>query len=125
MRWPVPSLNWWNWTSFCSVAGYSFTGTVTRPKLTAPLQIARAIVRLLVDPGLPSFFPPSRSPDAPHDSPRRLRGKLGAVRAGRPSPREPVMQDVPITSSSLDRFDEILEPEAFRDFARAMREAVG
>src|SRR6266542_3345446 len=38
--------------SFCSVAGYSLTGTVTSPKLTAPLQIARF--------GMGSSFPYSR-----------------------------------------------------------------
>jgi hypothetical protein len=43
MRWPVPRLNWWKVGLWDEVAVYSLTGTVTRPKLIAPVQIARAI----------------------------------------------------------------------------------
>jgi hypothetical protein len=35
--------SWWNRTDFGEVAEYSFTGTLTSPKLIAPLQIARGI----------------------------------------------------------------------------------
>src|SRR3954453_19942965 len=39
MRLPSLRRTWWNETSFCSVALYSFTGIVTSPKLMAPFQI--------------------------------------------------------------------------------------
>src|ERR1041384_742828 len=41
MRAPVPSSSWWNLTSFGDVAENSFTGTLTSPKLIAPVQIER------------------------------------------------------------------------------------
>src|SRR5665811_360734 len=47
MRAPVPSSNWLKEMRWELVALNSFTGTVTRPKLIAPLQMARAIAVLL------------------------------------------------------------------------------
>src|SRR5687767_10757539 len=38
MRAPVPSSSWWKLMSRLRVAETSFTGTLTRPKLMAPLQ---------------------------------------------------------------------------------------
>ena len=43
MRAPVSRESWWKRTDFGEVALYSFTGTLTSPKLIAPDQIARAI----------------------------------------------------------------------------------
>src|SRR5581483_1706707 len=43
MRAPVPSSSWLNRTSFGETALNSFTGTLTSPKLIAPLQIARGM----------------------------------------------------------------------------------
>src|SRR4051794_22592919 len=40
MRAPVPSSSWLNRTSFGETALNSFTGTLTSPKLMAPLQMA-------------------------------------------------------------------------------------
>jgi hypothetical protein len=43
MRAPVLAESWLKRTVFGCVAVYSFTGTLTSPKLIAPDQIARAI----------------------------------------------------------------------------------
>jgi hypothetical protein len=43
MRTPVLLESWWKRTDFGDVAEYSFTGTLTSPKLIAPDQIARGI----------------------------------------------------------------------------------
>src|SRR5436305_11848548 len=43
MRAPVPSSSWLNRTSLGETALNSFTGTLTSPKLMAPLQIALGI----------------------------------------------------------------------------------
>jgi hypothetical protein len=37
------SWSWWNLTVLRETALYTFTGTLTSPKLIAPLQIARGI----------------------------------------------------------------------------------
>src|SRR6266508_2180431 len=68
IRWPVPSWNWLNRTSCCSVAGYSRTGMLTRPKLIAPLQIGRAIARLLSPP---DTYPSEGGGDQPISAPER------------------------------------------------------
>ena len=67
MRAPVPSSNWLKEMRWELVALNSFTGTVTRPKLIAPLQMARAIAVLLaaVCPGRRVPGPPcGRAPNA-------------------------------------------------------------
>ena len=43
IRAPVLLESWWKRTVLGEVALYSFTGTLTSPKLIAPVQIARAI----------------------------------------------------------------------------------
>ncbi len=43
IRAPVLADSWWKRTVLGEVALYSLTGTLTRPKLIAPLQIARGI----------------------------------------------------------------------------------
>src|SRR5581483_9771976 len=43
MRAPVLSCNWWKCTSLCCTAEWSFTGTLTSPRLMEPDQIARAM----------------------------------------------------------------------------------
>src|ERR1700761_6671269 len=45
MRTPVFPLSWWKRTFLRLIALYSLTGTVTKPKLIAPVQIERGIVR--------------------------------------------------------------------------------
>jgi hypothetical protein len=45
---PSSSCSWWNRTVFRETAGYSFTGTLTSPKLIAPLQIARGTGQLFL-----------------------------------------------------------------------------
>src|SRR4051794_34158025 len=47
MRTLSSSCSWWKRTLLRDTALYSFTGTLTRPKLIAPLQIALAIDRYL------------------------------------------------------------------------------
>src|ERR1700739_930778 len=49
IRAPVLLEIWWKRTDFGEVALYSFTGTLTSPKLIAPLQIARAIAMCIAD----------------------------------------------------------------------------
>jgi hypothetical protein len=43
MRTPVALLSWWKRTVLRETALYIFTGTVTRPKLIAPVQMDRAM----------------------------------------------------------------------------------
>src|ERR1700722_14250514 len=52
IRAPVLDDNWWKRTVLGDVAEYILTGTLTRPKLIAPLQIARAMVGLYSEPGV-------------------------------------------------------------------------
>src|ERR1700735_5681499 len=52
IRAPVLDDSWWNRTVLGDVAEYILTGTLTRPKLIAPLQIARAMHRLYSEPTL-------------------------------------------------------------------------
>src|SRR3979490_1182874 len=44
IRAPSLSCSWWNRTSFWDVAVKSLIGTLTRPKLMAPLQMALGII---------------------------------------------------------------------------------
>src|SRR4051794_14033744 len=44
---PVFSSSWLKWMSFCFTAEYSFTGTLTKPKLIDPDQIARGAMPAL------------------------------------------------------------------------------
>src|SRR2546423_7725963 len=52
MRTPSDSCSWWKRTDFLETALYSFTGTLTRPKLIAPVHI---------DLGMPHSFAHRRS----------------------------------------------------------------
>src|ERR1700733_1929582 len=75
IRLPVLDDSWWKRTVLGDVAEYILTGTLTKPKLIAPLQIARAIRPLY------SGRPASARPD------RRLacppRWTVGDSRRGR------------------------------------------
>ena len=66
MRAPVLADSWWKRTVFGEVALYSLTGTLTSPKLIAPLQIARAIpplyTRVAGGVKAPAAFLPSLTP---------------------------------------------------------------
>ena len=64
-RMPVLPESWWKRTVLRSIALYSFTGTVTRPKLIVPDQIAR---------GMPHYY---------HVTARAMQDLARAARAGR------------------------------------------
>src|ERR1700729_3949466 len=52
IRAPVLDDSWWKRTVFGDVAEDILTGTLTRPKLIAPLQIARGMMRLYSEPAV-------------------------------------------------------------------------
>src|SRR5579859_4910671 len=56
MRAPVLAESWWKRTALGEVAVYSFTGTLTSPKLIAPDQIARAMSGLYSEHGVLSSY---------------------------------------------------------------------
>src|SRR5450432_4017772 len=58
IRVPVLADSWWKRTDFGEVAEYILTGTLTSPKLIAPLQIAR---------GMGTLYTPARTA-ASHDA---------------------------------------------------------
>src|SRR5438445_1862728 len=76
MRAPSASCSWWKRTSFGDWAVVSLTGTLTNPKLTDPLQMAR---------GMRTFFPmrePSYSEDSIDAVATRLVSLLTGDRSG-------------------------------------------
>src|SRR5947209_8420739 len=56
MRTPVLLESWWKRTVLGCVALNSFTGTLTSPKLIAPLQIARAMSVLYSEHGVSASY---------------------------------------------------------------------
>jgi hypothetical protein len=53
MRPPSAACTWCSGTSWSSIAEYTFTGTLTRPKVSAPFQIALIAPSTPVAPAAP------------------------------------------------------------------------
>ncbi len=118
MRTPFLPLSWWKRTVLRLIALYSLTGTVTRPKLIAPVQIERGIVRSVTS---------------------SLRAQTASARAGpigetdamstTPAPAEAPIQDRPAELlARLLRFDTTNPPGNEReciDWVRGLLEELG
>src|SRR5215210_6793642 len=83
MRLPVSPLSWWKRTVLRDTAEYSLTGTLTRPKEIAPLQIDRGM-RLILLHGLQSRpdFLQLVLRELEVDGLDRVQDRLRAARAG-------------------------------------------